>query len=117
MARDLDEMVTAFRDRPLDGGPYTYVWIDALTQRVREAGRIQSVAALVATGVNAAGYREILGLDLVASEDGAGWTAFLRGLVRVTVCRSTRTRRGCSPNVARRRLAGRAICPLRARPS
>jgi transposase-like protein len=81
MAKELDEAVEAFRTRPLDGGPYTYVWIDALTQKVREAGRIQSVAALVATGVNASGFREILGLDLVTSEDGAGWTAFLRGLV------------------------------------
>jgi putative transposase len=81
MATELDETVSAFRNRPLEDGPYTYVWIDALTQKVREAGRIQSVAALVATGVNAAGYREILGLDLVTSEDGAGWTAFCRGLV------------------------------------
>lgn len=81
MAKELDEMVAAFRNRPLEGGPYTYVWIDALTQKVREAGRICSVAALVATGVNAAGYREILGIDLVTSEDGAGWTAFCRGLV------------------------------------
>lgn len=81
MAKDLDEMVSAFRNRPLDGGPYTYVWIDALTQKVREAGRIRNVAALVATGVNAEGFREILGLDLVTSEDGAGWTAFVRGLV------------------------------------
>lgn len=81
MAKDLDEMVAAFRNRPLDGRPYTYVWIDALTQKVRETGRIQAVAALVATGVNASGYREILGLDVVTSEDGAGWTAFLRGLV------------------------------------
>ena len=81
MAKELDAAVEAFRTRPHDGGPYTYVWIDALTQKVREAGRIQSVAALVATGVNASGFREILGLDLVTSEDGAGWTAFLRGLV------------------------------------
>jgi putative transposase len=81
MAKELDEAVEAFRTRPLDGGSYTYVWIDALTQKVREAGRIRSVAALVATGVNASGFREILGLDLVTSEDGAGWTAFLRGLV------------------------------------
>jgi len=81
MAKDLDGTVEAFRNRPLDGGPYTYVWLDALTQRVREAGRIQSVAALVATGVNAAGFREILGLDLVTSEDGAGWLAFCRSLV------------------------------------
>ena len=81
MAKELDEAVTAFRNRPLDGGPYTYVWIDALALKVREAGRIQSCAALVATGVNAAGCREILGLDVVTSEDGAGWTAFCRGLV------------------------------------
>jgi transposase-like protein len=81
MAKDLDEAVEAFRNRPLDDSPYTYVWIDALALKVREAGRIQSCAALVATGVNAAGCREILGLDLVTSEDGAGWTAFGRGLV------------------------------------
>jgi putative transposase len=81
MAKDLDEAVAAFRNRPLDGGPHTYVWIDALALKVREAGRIQSCAALVATGVNAAGCREILGLDVVTSEDGAGWTAFCRGLV------------------------------------
>jgi transposase-like protein len=81
MAKELDEAVEAFRTRPLDAGPYTYVWIDALTQKVREGGRIVNVAALVATGVSAAGAREILGLDIVTSEDGAGWTAFLRGLV------------------------------------
>src|ERR671918_164138 len=71
----------AFRNRPLNGDPYTYLWLDALALKVREAGRIQSCAALVATGVNASGCREILGLDLVTSEDGAGWTAFCRGLV------------------------------------
>jgi putative transposase len=81
MATELDEAVEAFRTRPLDGGPYTYVWLDALTQKVREDGRIANVAALVATGVNAAGFREILGLDLVTSEDGAGWLAFVRSLV------------------------------------
>src|SRR2546427_7620256 len=81
MAKELDAAVEAFRNRPLDGGPYTYVWLDALTQKVREGGRIVNVAALVATGVNAAGYREILGLDIVTSEDGAGWLAFVRSLV------------------------------------
>ena len=81
MAKELDEAVTAFRNRPLDGWPYTYLWLDALALKVREAGRIQSCAALVATGVNASGCREILGLDVVTSEDGAGWTAFCRGLV------------------------------------
>jgi putative transposase len=81
MAKELDSAVEAFRTRPLDGAPYTYVWLDAITQKVREAGRIANVAVVVATGVNAAGNREILGLDLHTSEDGAGWTAFLRGLV------------------------------------
>jgi putative transposase len=49
--------------------------------KVREGGRIVNLAAVVATAVNADGHREILGLDLVTTEDGAGWTAFLRGLV------------------------------------
>ena len=81
MAKELDHQVEAFRSRPLDGSPYTYVWLDALSQKVREDGRIANVSCVIATGVNAAGAREILGLDLHTSEDGAGWTAFLRGLV------------------------------------
>ena len=81
LAGSLDEVVSAFRSRPLDAGPYSYVWLDALTQKVREGGRIVNVAVVVATGVNADGHREILGLDLITTEDGAGWTAFLRGLV------------------------------------
>ena len=80
MAAELDEMVAGFRSRPLDAGPYTFVWIDALTQKVREGGRTVNVHALIATGVNADGHREILGLDVASSEDGAGWLAFLRGL-------------------------------------
>lgn len=81
MAQSLDEAVTSFRNRPLDAGPYTYLWVDALTQKVREGGRIVNVAVVIATGVNADGHREVLGVDLVTTEDGAGWTAFLRGLV------------------------------------
>jgi putative transposase len=73
--------VEAFRNRPLDAGPYTYVLVDALTQRVREEGRIVNVACVLATGVNADGHREVLGVDVFTTEDGAGWTAFLRGLV------------------------------------
>jgi transposase-like protein len=80
MAAELDELVAGFRCRPLDGGPYTFVWIDALTQKVREGGRTVNVHCLIATGVNAAGYREILGIDVTSAEDGAGWLAFLRGL-------------------------------------
>ena len=80
MAAELDELVESFRSRPLDSGPYTFVWIDALTQKVREGGRTVNVHCLIATGVNADGCREILGIDVTSSEDGAGWLAFLRGL-------------------------------------
>jgi putative transposase len=80
MAAELDEVAEGFRSRPLDRGPYTFCWIDALTQKVREGGRTVSVHCLIATGVNAEGYREILGIDVTSSEDGAGWLAFLRGL-------------------------------------
>ena len=81
LVKSLDEKVAQFRNRPLDAGPYTYVWVDALTQKVREAGRIVNVAMVIAVGVNAAGYREVLGLEVITTEDGAGWTAFLRSLV------------------------------------
>jgi putative transposase len=57
------------------------VWVDALTVKVREDGRVVNVHALIATGINADGHREILGLDVASAEDGAGWLAFLRGLV------------------------------------
>src|SRR5690348_14217739 len=81
MAAELDELVAGFRSRPPAAGPYTFCWIDALTQKVREGGRTVSVPCLIATGVNADGCREILGIDVASSEDGAGWLAFLRGLV------------------------------------
>jgi transposase-like protein len=81
LARSLDELVASFRTRPLDGGPYPYLWLDALTQRVREGGRIVLVHAVIATGVNAQGFREVLGVDLVTSEDGTAWTQLLRDLV------------------------------------
>jgi transposase-like protein len=81
LAKELDEMVTDFRNRPLDAGPYTYVWADALTMKVREGGRIVNVACLLAVGINAGGHREILGIDVATTEDGAGWLAFFRSLV------------------------------------
>ena len=80
MAKDLDSQVEAFRTRPLDAGPYTFVAADALVLKVREAGRTVNVHALLATGVNADGYREILGLHVTSAEDGAGWLAFFRDL-------------------------------------
>jgi putative transposase len=81
MAKSLDEQVQAFRSRPLDAGPYTFLWLDALTLKIREQGRTVIVHALVAVGVTVGGQREVLGLDVVSGEDGAGWLAFLRALV------------------------------------
>lgn len=81
MAKSLDQEVEAFRNRPLDQEAYPYVWLDALVVRCREAGRIVNVAVVIATAVSREGQREVLGLDVITSEDGAGWTAFLRGLV------------------------------------
>jgi putative transposase len=81
MAKDLDAQVEAFRTRPLDAGPYTFAAADALTMKVREGGRVVKVACLVATGVNADGQREILGLDVCSTESAAGWLTFFRQLV------------------------------------
>lgn len=80
MARDLDAHVEQFRTRRLDG-PYTFVAADALVLKVREGGRVVGVHALVATGVNLDGHREILGLHVTTAEDGAGWLGFFRDLV------------------------------------
>ncbi|WP_134773426.1 IS256 family transposase [Ornithinimicrobium flavum] len=81
MATELDEQVESFRTRPLDEGPYTFVAVDALVLKVREGGRVVKVSALVATGVNAEGYREILGLQVATGETTASWLAFFRDLV------------------------------------
>jgi len=81
MAQELDHVVAEFRNRPLDAGPYRYLWIDGVTQRVREGGRVANVTAVIATAVNAEGHRVIVGFDIVTTEDTAAWTAFLRSLV------------------------------------
>ena len=80
LVASLDEVVEAYRSRPLSG-VYPFLSLDALVVKVREGGRICNVAAVHAVGVSADGRRESLGIDLITSEDGAGWTAFLRGLV------------------------------------
>src|SRR6476620_5930349 len=80
MAKDLDEQVAAFRTRPLHEGPYTFLAADALTMKVREAGRVVKVAVMVATGVNADGYREVLGIHTATTESAAGWLGFFRDL-------------------------------------
>jgi len=81
MAKDLDELVEGFRSRSLDQGPYTCLWLAAMPQLCREGGRGVNVATVIATAVNRHGKREVLGFEVITSEDGAGWTAFLRSLV------------------------------------
>jgi transposase-like protein len=81
MAKELDAHVEEFRTRSLaEAGPFTFVAADALVLKVREGGRVVPVHCLVATGVNADGHREILGVQVTTSEDGAGWLAFFRDL-------------------------------------
>ena len=80
MAKDLDEHVADFRTRPLDAGPYTFVAADALAMKVREGGRVTNIAVMIATGVNADGHREVLGVQTATTESGAGWLAFFRDL-------------------------------------
>ena len=80
LCQALDGEVERFRSRRLDG-PYPYVWLDATFVKVRDQGRVVSMAVVVAIGVRASGEREVLGLDVGPSEDGAFWLQFLRSLV------------------------------------
>src|SRR3954467_7304949 len=77
---DLDAEVASFRDRSLAGIGYPYVFLDATYCKARVNRRVVSQAVVIATGVTADGRREVLGFDVGDSEDGAFWTAFLRGL-------------------------------------
>ncbi|QCV96542.1 IS256 family transposase [Acidipropionibacterium acidipropionici] len=82
MAADLDAQVEAFRHRPLGAaGPFTFVAADALTMKVREAGRVINAVVLTATGVNADGHREVLGLQVATAETGPAWNTFFADLV------------------------------------
>jgi transposase-like protein len=81
LAKSLDQIVEDFRTRPLDAVPYAYLTLDALVVKCREGGRTVNVCVVHAVGVNRDGFRESLGLDVVTSEDGAAWLAFLRSLV------------------------------------
>jgi putative transposase len=80
LCADLDAEVERFRTRPLVGS-YPYLWVDATFVKGRVAGRVVSLAVVVAVGVRADGVREVLGVDVGPSEDGTFWLAFLRGLV------------------------------------
>ena len=81
LCEEIDERVHTFLDRPIEGD-WPYVWIDATYLKVRQNGRIVSVAVIMAVGVNSDGRREILGLDIGASEAAPFWIDFLRKLTR-----------------------------------
>ena len=81
LCEKLDERVTAFLERPIEGD-WPYLWIDATYVKVRQNGRIVSVAVIIAVGVNSDGRREVLGMDIGPSEAEPFWTAFLRKLTR-----------------------------------
>lgn len=81
LARSLDTQVEQFRGRDLSEHQFPYLWLDATCVKCRDGGRIVNVAVVIAIGVNTTGQREVLGMDIVTVEDGAGWTAFLRSLV------------------------------------
>ncbi len=78
----LETEVEAFRSRPLGETGFPYLWLDATYLKVREAGRVVSMACLVAVGVATTGERRVLGLELSPGNDeGSAWPAFIRGLV------------------------------------
>ncbi len=82
MATDLDQVVDEFRHRPLgEAGPFTFLAADALTMKVREGGRVVNCVVLVASGVNADGHREVLGIRVATSETGPAWNTFFADLV------------------------------------
>lgn len=86
LCEQLDEEVERFRTRALEG-PYPYVWLDATYLKARRDGRVVSTAVVIAVGVKGdTGEREVLGLDVGPSEDGAFWTSFLRSLVARGLC-------------------------------
>ena len=78
LCASLDEKVRQFRERPL--GESRYVWVDAMYEKVREDERVESMAVVIATGVNTQGRREILGVDLIPTETEEGWAQFFKGL-------------------------------------
>src|SRR5438132_6702392 len=81
LCEEIDGKVKAFLDRPIEGD-WPYLWIDATYVKVRQAGRIISVAVIIAVGVNSDGRREVLGMDIGPSEAETFWTEFLRKLAR-----------------------------------
>jgi putative transposase len=81
LCEEIDERVNAFLERPLEGD-WPYLWIDATYVKVRQGGRIVSIATIIAVAVNAEGRREVLGMATGPSEAETFWTQFLRSLMR-----------------------------------
>ncbi len=81
LCEEIDGKVTAFLNRPLEG-EWPYLWLDATYVKVRQNGRIVSIAVIVAVAVNGDGRREVLGMSIGASEAETFWTEFLRSLAR-----------------------------------
>lgn len=81
LCAEIDERVTAFLERPIEGD-WPYLWIDATYVKARSEGRIVSMVVIVAVGVNSDGRREVLGMDIEPSEAETFWTGFLRKLAR-----------------------------------
>jgi transposase-like protein len=82
LCAEIDERVNTFLERPIEGS-WPYLWIDATYVKVREAGRIVSVAVIIAVAVNTDGRREVLGMEVGPSEAEPFWTKFLRSLTRL----------------------------------
>jgi putative transposase len=78
LCASLDEKVGQFRERPL--GEYRYLWVDAMYEKVRVDNRVESMAVVIATGVNREGRREVLGLDVLPGESEEGWGSFFKSL-------------------------------------
>src|SRR3989442_8889317 len=81
ICKELDREVEAFVNRPIEG-EHPYVWLDATFHKVREGGRVVSMATVVAVGVNTEGWRQVLGIAAGPSEAQVFWTSFLRSLIR-----------------------------------
>ena len=86
MAKSLDDKVKAFRERPLENGPYRFLWLDATMVKCREFGSVENVAVVIAVGANDEGTREVLGVEVFTSEDETAWRQFLMGLVERGLC-------------------------------
>ena len=97
---EIDEKVQAFLTRPIEGD-WPYLWIDATYVKVREAGRIVSVAVIIAVGVNTDGVREVLGMQVGASEAETFWTQFLRALEGLAGRLTARRQGGRDPALPR----------------